>query len=42
MGRLIPAGTGLASYGEMEIEVEGGETEADVEPAPVVAEAVEG
>jgi len=42
MGRLIPAGTGLSHYGEIEVEVEGGETEAAAEPIPVVAEAVEG
>jgi DNA-directed RNA polymerase subunit beta' len=42
MGRLIPAGTGLASYGVMELEVEGGESETEVEPTPVVAAAVEG
>ena len=29
MGRLIPAGTGLAGYHEMELMVEGGAAEAD-------------
>jgi len=42
MGRLIPAGTGLAHYGTMEIEVEGGEDDAVVEPASLVSEAAEG
>ena len=42
MGRLIPAGTGVAKYSEMEIQVEGGEVEVGQEPAPVVAEAIEG
>jgi DNA-directed RNA polymerase subunit beta' len=42
MGRLIPAGTGVSKYGEMELQVEGAEAEAVHEPVPVVAEAIEG
>ena len=42
MGRLIPAGTGVTKYGEMEIQVEGAEAEDAQEPVPVVAEAIEG
>jgi DNA-directed RNA polymerase subunit beta' len=42
MGRLIPAGTGVPAYWEMELEVEGGEEEAGEEAAPAVAEAIEG
>jgi DNA-directed RNA polymerase subunit beta' len=42
MGRLIPAGTGVPTYGRMDIEVEGAEAEGMEEPAPIVAEAVEG
>ncbi len=41
MGRLIPAGTGVPKYSEMEIVVEGAE-EGVREPVPVVAEAIEG
>jgi DNA-directed RNA polymerase subunit beta' len=42
MGRLIPAGTGVTKYGEMELQVEGAEAEDAQEPVPVVAEAIEG
>jgi DNA-directed RNA polymerase subunit beta' len=42
MGRLIPAGTGVPKYSQMELVVEGAETEAMQEPVPVVAEAIEG
>jgi DNA-directed RNA polymerase subunit beta' len=42
MGRLIPAGTGVPKYSEMELVVEGAEAEAMQEPVPVVAEAIEG
>ena len=42
MGRLIPAGTGVTKYGEMELQVEGSEAEDTQEPVPVVAEAIEG
>jgi DNA-directed RNA polymerase subunit beta' len=42
MGRLIPAGTGVPAYWEMELEVEGAEEEASQEAADVVAEAIEG
>ncbi len=42
MGRLIPAGTGVPRYGEMEMHVEGGIEETTEESAPEVAEAVEG
>ena len=42
MGRLIPAGTGVTKYGEMELQVEGGEAEDTQEAVPVVAEAIEG
>jgi len=42
MGRLIPAGTGVPKYSQMELVVEGAETEGTEEPAPVVAEAIEG
>jgi DNA-directed RNA polymerase subunit beta' len=41
MGRLIPAGTGVPRYSEMELVVEGAEAEVQ-EPVPVVAEAIEG
>jgi DNA-directed RNA polymerase subunit beta' len=42
MGRLIPAGTGVPKYSQMELVVEGAEAEAMQEPVPVVAEAIEG
>jgi DNA-directed RNA polymerase subunit beta' len=42
MGRLIPAGTGVAAYNRMELVVEQPEGAADEEPAPVVAEASQG
>jgi DNA-directed RNA polymerase subunit beta' len=42
MGRLIPAGTGVPRYSEMELVVEGAEAEGAQEPVPVVAEAIEG
>jgi DNA-directed RNA polymerase subunit beta' len=42
MGRLIPAGTGVTRYGEMEMQVEGGVEEVTQEATPEVAEAVEG
>ena len=42
MGRLIPAGTGVPRYSEMELVVEGAEAEAAPGTAPVVAEAIEG
>jgi DNA-directed RNA polymerase subunit beta' len=42
MGRLIPAGTGVSKYGQMELQVEGAEAEDTHEPVPVVAEAIEG
>jgi DNA-directed RNA polymerase subunit beta' len=42
MGRLIPAGTGVPRYSEMELHVEGAEAEGAQEPVPVVAEAIEG
>ncbi|MBI1816615.1 MAG: DNA-directed RNA polymerase subunit beta' [Deltaproteobacteria bacterium] len=42
MGRLIPAGTGLLSYGRMELVAEQPEGVADEEAAPVVAEASQG
>jgi DNA-directed RNA polymerase subunit beta' len=42
MGRLIPAGTGVGKYSEMELVVEGAEAEGAQEPVPVVAEAIEG
>jgi DNA-directed RNA polymerase subunit beta' len=42
MGRLIPAGTGVSKYGQMELQVEGAEAEDTQEPVPVVAEAIEG
>ena len=42
MGRLIPAGTGLSRYAGMDLVVEGGDVESQDEPAPVVAEAIEG
>jgi DNA-directed RNA polymerase subunit beta' len=42
MGRLIPAGTGVANYSRMELEVAGAEGDGEQEPAPVVAEAIEG
>ncbi|MCK6557234.1 DNA-directed RNA polymerase subunit beta' [Candidatus Binatia bacterium] len=42
MGRLIPAGTGVATYGRMEIQVEGDEGAGEEGPVPHVAEAIEG
>jgi DNA-directed RNA polymerase subunit beta' len=42
MGRLIPAGTGVTAYSQMELEVAGAEGDGEQEPAPVVAEAIEG
>ncbi len=42
MGRLIPAGTGVTTYSRMELEVVGAEGDGEQEPAPVVAEAIEG
>jgi DNA-directed RNA polymerase subunit beta' len=42
MGRLIPAGTGVIGYSKMELVVAGAEGDAEQEPAPVVAEAIEG
>jgi len=42
MGRLIPAGTGVPKYSEMELHAEGAEAEGAEEPVPVVAEAIEG
>ena len=41
MGRLIPAGTGVAAYGTMEMVVEEPPAEEGQEPVPVVSEAVE-
>jgi len=38
MGRLIPAGTGVTKYGQMELVVEQPEGTTDEEAAPVVAE----
>ena len=40
MGRLIPAGTGVPKYSEMDLLVEGAEVLE--EPVSVVAEAIEG
>lgn len=42
MGRLIPAGTGVPRYREMEIHVQGAEVSVEDESAPVVAGAVDG
>jgi len=42
MGRLIPAGTGVAAYARMELVAEQPEGEGGEEPAPVVAEASQG
>jgi DNA-directed RNA polymerase subunit beta' len=42
MGRLIPAGTGVPQYSNMELVVEGGEAEAPQDATPVVAEVIEG
>jgi hypothetical protein len=36
MGRLIPAGTGVPTYRDMEIRVHGAEVGTEEEPAPVV------
>jgi DNA-directed RNA polymerase subunit beta' len=41
MGRLIPAGTGVAKYRQMELLVQGAEVEGE-EAAPVVVGAIEG
>jgi DNA-directed RNA polymerase subunit beta' len=41
MGRLIPAGTGVPQYREMEIRVHGAEPGSEEEPAPVVVGAIE-
>jgi DNA-directed RNA polymerase subunit beta' len=41
MGRLIPAGTGVPQYQEMEIRVHGAEPGSEEEPAPVVVGAIE-
>jgi len=41
MGRLIPAGTGVATYRQMEVQVHGGEDEATEEAAPVVVAGLE-
>jgi len=41
MGRLIPAGTGVPHYREMELRVHGAEV-PDEEPAPVVAGSIDG
>ncbi len=41
MGRLIPAGTGVPQYREMELRVHGAEV-AEEEPAPVVVGSIEG
>jgi DNA-directed RNA polymerase subunit beta' len=41
MGRLIPAGTGVAAYGTMEMVVDEPPAEEGQEPVPVVSEAVE-
>jgi DNA-directed RNA polymerase subunit beta' len=42
MGRLIPAGTGVPEYRDMEIRVHGAEVGGDEEPAPVVVGAIDG
>jgi DNA-directed RNA polymerase subunit beta' len=42
MGRLIPAGTGVPKYREMDIQVHGAEVGPEEEPAPVVVGAIEG
>jgi DNA-directed RNA polymerase subunit beta' len=41
MGRLIPAGTGVPKYREMEVHVHGAEGGAGEEPAPVVVGAID-
>jgi len=41
MGRLIPAGTGVPEYREMEIRVHGAEVGGEEEPAPVVVGAID-
>jgi DNA-directed RNA polymerase subunit beta' len=41
MGRLIPAGTGVPKYREVEVRVRGGDAGAAEEPAPVVVGAIE-
>jgi DNA-directed RNA polymerase subunit beta' len=42
MGRLIPAGTGVPKYRDMEIRVHGAEVADEAEPAPVVVGAIDG
>ena len=42
MGRLIPAGTGVSKYRQMEVVAQGAEGGPDEEPAPVVVGAIEG
>jgi len=42
MGRLIPAGTGVAKYRSMELRVAGAEEGHEEEPAPVVVGATDG
>ena len=42
MGRLIPAGTGVPKYRDMDIRVHGAAAGAEEEPAPVVVGAIEG
>ena len=41
MGRLIPAGTGVAEYGTLEMVIDEPAAEEGQEPVPVVSEAVE-
>ena len=41
MGRLIPAGTGVTHYSQIEMKVEEPPAEEGHEPVPVVSEAVE-
>ena len=41
MGRLIPAGTGVLKYRQMEIQVHGAEGEEPEEAAPVVVGGIE-
>jgi DNA-directed RNA polymerase subunit beta' len=41
MGRLIPAGTGVPKYREVEVRVRGGDGGPSEEPAPVVVGAIE-
>ncbi len=42
MGRLIPAGTGVAKYRSMELKVPGAEEAGEEQPAPVVVGAIDG